>query len=123
MPRTGTLPIGSGDSITATSRLVRGLLGEDAAGLRIEVYDGTAVGPPDAATTIRICSPDFFHRVLTGRGSELAFTTPSSDSTQQRTDAPFVEPIVLRSSGGRLDLALTAAAATHARRCSSFPRL
>ena len=65
---------GSGDGTTATSRLVRGLLGEDAAGLRVEVYDGTVVGPPDAATTIRICSPDFFHRVMTGRGSELAFS-------------------------------------------------
>ncbi len=63
-----------GDTAAATARLLRGMLGDDAAGLRIEVYDGTVVGPPDAATTIRIVSPDFFHRLITGRGSELAFS-------------------------------------------------
>ncbi len=70
----GTLQSIRGDTGTATTRLVKGLLGEDAACLRIEVYDGTVVGPTDATTTIRICSPDFFHRVLAGRGSELAFS-------------------------------------------------
>ncbi len=54
-------------------RLLLRLLGEDTAGLRVEVYDGTALGPEDAATTVRIVSPDFFRRVISGRGRELAF--------------------------------------------------
>lgn len=62
------------EDTTATERLLRGLLGDDDAGLRVEVYDGTALGPSDAATVVRIVSPDFFRRVITGRGSELAFS-------------------------------------------------
>ncbi len=53
-------------------RLLLGLLGEDTSGLRVEVYDGTVLGPEDSATTIRIVSPDFFRRVVSGRGRELA---------------------------------------------------
>ena len=56
-----------------TARLLERLLGADTAGVRMEVYDGTALGPVDAASRVRIVSPDFFHRVLTGRLSELAF--------------------------------------------------
>jgi len=56
-----------------TKRLLLRLLGDDTAGLRVEVYDGTVLGPRDASTRVRIVSPDFFRRVITGRGSELAF--------------------------------------------------
>lgn len=56
-----------------TERLLRTLLGDDFGGIRIEVYDGTEVGDPDSATTARIVSPDFFRRIVAGRGSELAF--------------------------------------------------
>ncbi len=56
-----------------TERLLRSLLGEDYAGLRVEVYDGTIVGDAAAETTARIVSPDFFRRVILGRASELAF--------------------------------------------------
>jgi cyclopropane-fatty-acyl-phospholipid synthase len=61
------------DETMTIARMLSSLLGDDVAGLRIEVYDGTDLGPPDAATTVRIVSPDFFHRVITGRGRELAF--------------------------------------------------
>jgi cyclopropane-fatty-acyl-phospholipid synthase len=54
-------------------RLLRTLLGDDLAGLRIEAYDGTRIGPSDSATVVRILSPNFFHRIMTGRLSELAF--------------------------------------------------
>lgn len=60
-------------SIALTRRLLASLLGDGCADLRVEVYDGTVVGPAVAATTVRIVSPDFFHRIITGRGSELAF--------------------------------------------------
>ena len=56
-----------------TERLLRTLLGNDFAGLRVEVYDGTAVGDPQSPTVARIVSPDFFRRIVAGRGSELAF--------------------------------------------------
>ncbi|MEE9417019.1 MAG: class I SAM-dependent methyltransferase [Acidimicrobiales bacterium] len=54
-------------------RLLSRLLGDDALGIRIEVYDGTELGPERSATVARIVSPDFFHRIVTGRASELAF--------------------------------------------------
>ncbi|NNF55107.1 MAG: methyltransferase domain-containing protein [Acidimicrobiales bacterium] len=53
---------------------MRSLLGPDLCDLRIELYDGTALGPAHAPTTVRITSPDFFRRVLLGLGSELAFS-------------------------------------------------
>jgi len=55
-------------------RLLRNVLGGDVGGLRIEAYDGTTLGSAAAATTVRIVSPDFFRRVIAGRGSELAFS-------------------------------------------------
>lgn len=58
---------------TQMKRLMLRLLGDDTAGLRVEVYDGTVLGPSDASTTVRIVSDDFFRRVITGRGTELAF--------------------------------------------------
>jgi len=61
------------DDVSAMERLVRRLLGGGLPGVRVEVYDGTALGPPEAATTVRIISPDFFHRVVAGLGSELSF--------------------------------------------------
>lgn len=54
-------------------RLLLHLLGESPKGLRIEVYDGTVLGPKDAGTTVRVLSPDFFRRVFTGLAKELAF--------------------------------------------------
>lgn len=54
-------------------RLLRRLLGDDTLGIRVEVYDGTMLGPADSPTVARIVSPDFFHRIITGRASELAF--------------------------------------------------
>lgn len=56
-----------------TERLLCSLLGADFGGIRIEVYDGTTVGDPKSNTVARIVSPDFFRRLLSGRGSELAF--------------------------------------------------
>ncbi len=55
-------------------RLLRRFLGPQPANVRIEAYDGTVVGPPDAPTTVKITSPAFFQRILTGRGSELAIS-------------------------------------------------
>ncbi len=52
--------------------LVRHLFGGDPEQIRIEAYDGSVVGPDDASTTLRITSPDFFKRVVVGRGSELS---------------------------------------------------
>jgi cyclopropane-fatty-acyl-phospholipid synthase len=57
---------------TAVERLIDRVLSPVPDWLRIEVYDGTCVGPDDAATTIRIDSPDFFRRLALGRGSELS---------------------------------------------------
>ncbi|NNE72134.1 MAG: class I SAM-dependent methyltransferase [Acidimicrobiales bacterium] len=58
----------------ATERLLRLVLGDDAAGMRVVGYDGTELGDPQATTTLRITSPDFLRRVIAGRGSELAFS-------------------------------------------------
>jgi len=63
-----------GAGSTAAERLLHHLLGGDIDHIRVEAYDGTVLGPSDAPTTIRIVSPDFFRRVVAGRGSELAFT-------------------------------------------------
>jgi cyclopropane-fatty-acyl-phospholipid synthase len=41
--------------------------------VRVEAYDGSAVGPADGPATVRIRSRDAVHRVVTGRGSELSF--------------------------------------------------
>ncbi len=65
--------LGVGATSAPMARLLRSVLGEDVGGLRIEAYDGTVLGPATAATTVRIVSPDFFRRVLAGRGTELAF--------------------------------------------------
>jgi len=54
-------------------RLLLHLLGEVPTGIRIDVYDGTSLGPIDAPMKVRVTSPDFFHRVITGLGKELAF--------------------------------------------------
>lgn len=62
------------DSTAAMRHLLARLVGDDFAGLRVEVYDGTVIGPTDATTVLRIVSPDFFHRIIAGRGSELAFS-------------------------------------------------
>lgn len=70
---TRTIQNGCGDTSIVTRRLAQGLPGEDVAGPRIEVYDGTVVRRTNATTTISIRSPDFFHRVVAGRGIELAF--------------------------------------------------
>lgn len=61
------------DDASLMKRLIQSLLGDEVPGVRVEVYDGTAFGPPGAATKVRIISPNFFHRVITGLGSELAF--------------------------------------------------
>ena len=66
-------PAAPAEVATTIERLFKTFLGDDLGGLRLEVYDGTDLGPPDAATTVRILSPDFFHRVIIGRGRELAF--------------------------------------------------
>ena len=58
----------------ANRRLVEALLGPDLCGLRIELDDGSILGPAGAATTVRITSPDFFRRVILGLGTELAFS-------------------------------------------------
>lgn len=61
-------------SPAAVHRLVAALLGQDLCGLRIELYDGTALGPVNATTHVRITSPDFFRRVILGLGRELSFS-------------------------------------------------
>ena len=41
--------------------------------IAIECYDGSRVGPIDAPATVRIAGPEAIHRIITGRGRELAF--------------------------------------------------
>jgi cyclopropane-fatty-acyl-phospholipid synthase len=53
-------------------QLLDDLLGKDLP-VAVECYDGSRVGPVDAPATVRIVSPDAIHRIVTGRGRELAF--------------------------------------------------
>ena len=53
-------------------QLLDDLLGRDLP-VAVECYDGSRVGPTDAPATVRIVSPDAIHRIVTGRGRELAF--------------------------------------------------
>ncbi len=73
-PERSVVPGPALHSLAASHRLVSALLGTDLCGLRIEMYDGTVLGPAEAPTTARITSPDFFRRVILGLGSELAFS-------------------------------------------------
>ena len=41
--------------------------------VRVEAYDGSVFGDLDSATVVRVVSPAAMHRIITGRGSELAF--------------------------------------------------
>jgi len=65
---------GEGQRSATLDKLVHRVFGEWVNDVRIEAYDGTVVGDPDAVATIKICSPDFLQRVIAGRGSELAFS-------------------------------------------------
>ena len=55
-------------------KFLRRVFGDDPGDFRVECYDGSTVGRDDVATVLRITSPDFFRRVIIGRGSELAFS-------------------------------------------------
>jgi cyclopropane-fatty-acyl-phospholipid synthase len=55
----------------ALGDLVDEILGEDLP-IRVEGYDGSHRGPPDAPATLRIVSPDALRRILTAPG-ELGF--------------------------------------------------
>ncbi|RZV41077.1 MAG: class I SAM-dependent methyltransferase, partial [Acidimicrobiales bacterium] len=48
------------------------VLGEDVP-LRVTAYDGSSLGPADAATHIRILSPDAMQRIVMARGQEIGF--------------------------------------------------
>lgn len=52
--------------------LLESILGDDLP-IRVSAYDGSAVGPPDAAATVEIRSPAAIRRMITGLGRELAF--------------------------------------------------
>lgn len=65
---------GPGELSAALARPMRRLFEGLSGDVRIEVYDGTAFGDPNAASTLKICSPDFLARIIRGRGSELAFS-------------------------------------------------
>ncbi|MGC1207631.1 MAG: cyclopropane-fatty-acyl-phospholipid synthase family protein [Ornithinimicrobium sp.] len=65
---------GRGKRSEALAKPMLRLFEELADDIRIEVYDGTEFGDPNAAVTIKICSSDFLARVIRGRGSELAFS-------------------------------------------------
>lgn len=41
--------------------------------VRVEAYDGSAIGPDDAPAKVVIRRPEAMHRILTGLGRELAF--------------------------------------------------
>ncbi|MGI9604613.1 MAG: class I SAM-dependent methyltransferase [Acidimicrobiales bacterium] len=49
------------------------MLGDDLP-IRVEAYDGTAMGPENATTLVKIVSPDAVHRIVTARGQELGFS-------------------------------------------------
>lgn len=53
--------------------LVERVLGSDVP-FRVVTYDGGEIGPTDAATTIRIVSPNALHRIITARGQEIGFS-------------------------------------------------
>lgn len=53
--------------------LLKSILGEDVP-VRITAYDGSALGPPTSATTVRIVSPMAVHRIVASRGAEIGFT-------------------------------------------------
>ncbi|MEO8694256.1 MAG: class I SAM-dependent methyltransferase [Acidimicrobiales bacterium] len=53
-------------------QLLDDLLGRDLP-IAVECYDGSRVGPIDAPATVRIKNPEAIHRLVTGRGRELAF--------------------------------------------------
>lgn len=42
--------------------------------IRVTAYDGSAVGPENASTHVRILSPDAIHRIVTSRGQEIGFS-------------------------------------------------
>src|SRR5690606_27271616 len=52
--------------------LLESVLGTDLP-VRVETYDGSAVGPVDAPAKVVIRRPEAMHRILTGLGRELAF--------------------------------------------------
>ena len=53
-------------------QLLDDLLGRDLP-VAVECYDGSRVGPIDSPATVRIVSPEAIHRIVAGRGRELAF--------------------------------------------------
>ena len=53
--------------------LVISLVGEDIP-IRVTAYDGTDVGPADAATHLEILSPNAVQRIITARGQEIGFS-------------------------------------------------
>ena len=57
-----------------TEKLLRQIFGDDPGDFRIESYDGAKVGSDDVETVVRITSPDFFRRLVVGRGGELALS-------------------------------------------------
>ena len=65
---------GQSEPSAALARVLSRVFGEHLGDVRIECFDGTVLGDPDAVATIKVCSPDFLHRVIMGRGSELAFS-------------------------------------------------
>jgi cyclopropane-fatty-acyl-phospholipid synthase len=52
--------------------LLESVLGTDIP-VRVTAYDGSSVGPPDAAATVHLRTPDAVHRIVLGFGRELAF--------------------------------------------------
>src|SRR3954469_10622069 len=57
--------------VVGLSSLIESLLGTDLP-IGLRAYDGSRLGPPDAATTIVVRSPDALRRIVTAPG-ELGF--------------------------------------------------
>lgn len=58
--------------MVSLQQLLDDLFGPDLP-VAVECYDGSRVGPIDAPATVRVHSPAAIHRIITGRGRELAF--------------------------------------------------
>ncbi len=96
--------------------LLTSLLGDDVP-IHVVGYDGTELGPPDAATTVRILSPNAIQRIVTARGREIGFSRAiiageieiEGDvfgvfDVTERVAKPKLDADVLRSAAGVLGL-------------------
>ena len=85
--------------------------------VRVELWDGSVFGDPDAATTLRVNGPELIHRFITGRGSELAFARSYVAGEvdivgdvydvirlRDRIASPSLSPAILREALGAIGI-------------------